>query len=332
MRMNFKPSFLLQNRHLQTIYASLFRRTLIENFEIEKFRLSDGDFVECYWHKIDNHQKNTPIVILFHGLAGSYTSPYIQGVMQELNKAGFSSIVMHFRGCSGKQNCKPRSYHSGDTQDASEFIQAVTKRYPQAKIFAVGFSLGANMLLKLLGEKQFTCKLSAAVGVSAPMLLDVCATHMNRGFSKFYQKLLLKSLQKDLEKKYDTFAMEKLINLKKNEIKKLTSFWKFDDAYTAPIHGFSSAEDYYKKSSCRQFLKDIKTPTLIIHAEDDPFMPPSILPTKNETSQYIHLEISKYGGHVGFVSGNIFYPEYWIEKRVVKFFTDFLEEEIQDET
>ena len=322
--MNFKPSFLLKNRHLQTVYASLFRRLPIKNFEIEKFILSDGDFLECYWQKVDNHQKSTPVVILFHGLAGSYKSPYIQGTLQELKKAGFSSVVMHFRGCSGKENLKPRSYHSGDTQDAYEFIHSVKQRYPQAKLFAVGFSLGANILLKLLGEKKSDSILSAAVAISAPMLLDVCATHINKGFSKFYQKLLLKNLKRDLEKKYDKFAMEKHIHLKKNDIKKLKTFWEFDDAYTAPIHGFSSAQDYYTKSSSRQFLKFITIPTLIIHAKDDPFMPSDVLPTHNEISSTIRLEISEYGGHVGFVSGNLFHPEYWMEKRIVKFCKTFL--------
>ena len=322
--MNFQPAFGLKNRHLQTVYASIFRKLPFSNFEIEEFRLSDGDFIECYWQKIDNHQNETPTVILFHGLAGSYKSPYIQGTMKELKEAGFSSVVMHFRGCSGKQNLKPRSYHSGDTQDAYEYIQALSQKYPQAKLFAVGFSLGANMLLKLLGEKQFTCKLSAAVGVSAPMLLDVCATHMNKGFSKFYQKLLLMDLQHDLEKKYDTFAMEELINLKKNDIKKLKTFWAFDDAYTAPIHGFASAEEYYKKSSCKQYLKDIKIPTLIIHAKDDPFMTPKILPLPSELSDMIKMEISENGGHVGFIGGTFYSPSYWLEKRIINYFTSFL--------
>lgn len=316
----FQPAFGLKNRHFQTIYASLFRKLSPIEFSIEKFTLSDGDFVECYWHKIENHQKTTPIVILFHGLAGSYKSPYIQGTMQELKSAGFSSVLMHFRGCSGKQNLKPRSYHSGDTQDANEFIQDLAQRYPQTKIFAVGFSLGANMLLKLLGEKSFTCKLSAAVSVSAPMLLDICSSYMNKGFSKFYQKLLLKDLKSDLDKKYDTFAMGKLLHYKRNNIKKLKTFWEFDDVYTAPIHGFTSAEDYYKKSSSKQFLKYIEIPTLIIHAKDDPFMPESILPAKNEISQNVSLEISEYGGHVGFISGSLLHPQYWVEKRIINYF------------
>jgi len=320
----FQPAIGLKNPHLQTVYASLFRRLSLKNFEIEKFTLSDGDFLECYWQKLDNTQKNTPIVILFHGLAGSYKSPYIQGTMQELKEAGFNSVLMHFRGCSGKENLKPRSYHSGDTQDAYEFISSVKKRFPQAKLFAVGFSLGANMLLKLLGERENNCSLSAAVAVSAPMLLDTCSTYMNKGFSKFYQRLLLKDLKNDLNKKYDKFDMKKYISLNKDDIKKLKTFWAFDNAYTAPIHSFSSAQDYYTKSSSRQFLKFITIPTLIIHAKDDPFMPSSILPKHSEISSAITLEISKYGGHVGFVSGSLFHPKYWMEKRIIKFYKTFL--------
>jgi predicted alpha/beta-fold hydrolase len=155
------------------------------------------------------------------------------------------------------------------------------------------------------------------------MLLDACATHMNKGFSKFYQKLLLKDLQRDLNKKYDAFAMEKLINLKRDDIKKLKTFWAFDEAYTAPIHGFSSAQDYYTKSSSRQFLKFITIPTLILHAKDDPFMPSQVIPSPEEVSPSLTLEIYQHGGHVGFISGTILHPKYWLEKRIRDYFTDF---------
>jgi predicted alpha/beta-fold hydrolase len=324
MNTKFKAAFGLKNKHLQTIYATYFRHLTPMYFAIEKFTLSDGDFVECYWKKLQNHKNTTPIVILFHGLTGSYKSPYIQGTMQKLKKAGFSSVLMHFRGCSGKENSLPRSYHSGDTKDAFEFISSIKNRYPDAKIFAVGYSLGANMLLKLLGEQKEKCKLNAAVGVSAPMLLDVCANHMNQGFSKLYQKRLLKDLNAALEKKYDSYEMQNLIHIKKENINKLQSFWAFDDAYTAPIHGFSSAKEYYKKSSAKQYLKDIEIPTLIIHSKDDPFMTEDVIPKKNEVSKKVQLEITKHGGHVGFIAGNLFKPEYWMEKRVVEFFKEFI--------
>ena len=226
---------------------------------------------------------------------------------------------MHFRGCSGEENKLPRSYHSGDSGDALEFIQSVKSEFKESKLYAVGYSLGANMLLKLLGELKENTLLERAVAVSPPMQLDVCASRMDSGFSKYYQHRLLKSLNASLDKKYDRHDMQKLLKLKREDIKNLKTFWKFDDAYTAPIHGFQSAQDYYTKSSSRQYLKDIQTPTLIIHSKDDPFMTPEVIPKEKELSNSITFELTEHGGHVGFIAGNLFKPEYWLEKRIVHF-------------
>lgn len=291
--------------------------------EIEKFNLDDGDFLECYWHNKPKTNSNTPIVILFHGLAGSYKSPYIQGTMNKLANNGFATVLMHFRGCSGVPNALPRSYHSGESGDASSWVKSVNLRFPNSKIFTIGYSLGGNMMLKLLGELGDNSPITASISVSAPMKLDICANKMNKGFSKFYQHILLKDLNAALEKKYDIFDMNSHINLKKTEIKSLKTFWEFDGAYTAPIHGFNSAQDYYTKCSSKQYLNNIKTPTLIIHSKDDPFMTNAILPKDDEISEYITLEISENGGHVGFVGGSFFKPEYWLEKRIVDYFTAF---------
>lgn len=288
--------------------------------EIETFWLNDGDFLEIYWSKIQKHTAKTPIVVLFHGLAGSYKSPYIQGAMLSLNAQGYSVVLMHFRGCGEKENLLPRSYHSGESGDAREFIEHLHKCYPSSKLYAVGYSLGANMLLKLLGEKPNFTLLKKAVAISAPMQLGTCADDINQGFSKFYQAYLVKALNSSLDKKYDKHNMESLTNLKREDVAKLKTFWDFDGAYTAPIHGFASAQDYYTKSSAKQFLKDIQTQTLIIHALDDPFMSPKILPSKEEVSSSVTLEVSENGGHVGFVNGSIFKPRYWLEDRVIEFF------------
>ena len=322
--MNFKPSFLLKNRHIQTIYSSLFRKLPLLHFEVETFQLSDGDFTEIYWYKIKHHTNITPIVILFHGLAGSYKSPYIQGAMSILKENGFSTVLMHFRGCSGKDNLKARSYHSGDTHDALEFMQSIHIKYPESKLFGVGYSLGANMLLKLLGEEKNNSLLSAAIAVSAPMLLADSASKMNKGFSRFYQRLLLKDLNKALEKKYEKHDMQKLINLKREDIKQLKNFWLFDEAYTAKINGFKSAKDYYEKSSSKQYLKKIQTPTLIIHSKDDPFMTPKVIPSQREISHSVQLEILEHGGHVGFISGTLLHPEYWLDMRILKFLQEYM--------
>lgn len=147
---------------------------------------------------------------------------------------------------------------------------------------------------------------------------------MNSGFSKFYQHLLLKSLNKRLEKKYDTHDFKTLINLDKKDVKNLSTFWEFDDAYTAPVHGFKSAQDYYTASSSKQFLKHIQTNTLVIHSTDDPFMTPQIVPNADEISKNVKLEIYPFGGHVGFVEGTLFKPKYWLEERIVNYFNEFV--------
>lgn len=244
--------------------------------------------------------------------------------MIELAKNGFSAVLMHFRGCSGKANLLPRSYHSGDTADALEFLAKLKKDCPNAKLFGVGYSLGANMLLKLLGEMAEDSPFTAALAISAPMRLDICANAMNKGLSRFYQRRILKDLIRALRIKYEKHDMRSLIGLRKEEISDLKTFWEFDEAYTAPIHGFSSALDYYEKCSSRQYLKNVKTPTLIIHALDDPFMMPEILPQSGELSNSVRLEISECGGHVGFIAGSLFKPIYWSEKRMIEFFREFL--------
>jgi len=289
------------------------------HFDTKRFSLSDGDFLECYWHKTPKHQKNTPIVILFHGLAGSYESPYIQGVVESLSKNGFDSVLMHFRGCTGRDNLLPRSYHSGDSGDALEFIQSVKNEFKDSKLYAVGYSLGANMLLKLLGELKENTLIEKAVAISPPMQLDACSARMNQGFSRYYQHRLLQALNTSLEKKYDTHNMQQLLGLKREEIQNLKTFLAFDEAYTAPIHGFKSAQDYYTKSSSKQYLKFIQTPTLIIHSKDDPFMSQDVIPKQEELSDSVELELTEKGGHVGFISGNIFNPHYWLEERIVQY-------------
>ncbi|OQX60177.1 MAG: hydrolase [Helicobacteraceae bacterium 4484_230] len=315
----FKPAFGLANKHIQTLYPVLFRKKIQLKFETERFWLDDGDFVDCFWYGKPERSHKTPIVILFHGLEGSYRSSYIQGMMNTLGKAGFSSVLMHFRGCSGKMNNLPRSYHSGDTNDAKAWITHLDNHYNGHKLFAVGYSLGGNMLLKLLGEWKEESPLAGAVSVSAPMQLEASADRMNRGVSLIYQYYLMKHLKASLLKKYKSHPMESIIGIDENSVKKLKTLREFDDAYTAPVNGFESANEYYKKSSAKQFVKNIRTSTLIIHALDDPFMTNKVLPDQKELPLSVKMELSKNGGHVGFVGGNIFRPKYWLEERILAF-------------
>lgn len=315
----FKTSFLLRNRHIQTLYAPLFRKQAIPKVAIETFELVDGDFLECYWHK-EKPKDERPIVILFHGLAGSVNSPYIKGIMKALEKQGLYSVLMHFRGCGKNENRLARSYHSGDTADAKAWIDYVHKKYPNNPLYAIGYSIGGNVLLKLLGEEQTPLK--QAIAISVPMDLAVTAEVINQGFSKVYEHYLLKALKHSLLKKYEKFDIEKLTKQSKETALNLKSIQEFDEVYTAPIHGFNSANNYYAKSSSKQYLINIKIPTLIIHANDDPFMDERVVPKEEELSSFVKLEFSQHGGHVGFVAGTIFKPKYWLEERIVNYFSE----------
>jgi len=314
----FTPPFYLKNPHFQTLFATFFRKDRLDSFEIEEFFLSDGDFVECVWQE-RKPVDNCPIVVLFHGLAGSVDSPYIIGQMNTLKEQGYSVVLMHFRGCGEKENLKPYAYHSGKTDDAKEFIEHLQKCYPKSELHAVGFSIGGNMLLKLLGEWGENSPLSSAVSVSAPLRLDICADTIEKGFARVYQNYLLTPLKATLLQKYKKFKMRDFLGIDENEVKSIKTIRAFDDAYVAPMFGFESSSDYYKQCSARQFLKNIATPTLIIHALDDPFMSREILPKNEELSDTITLEVTPNGGHVGFVMGSFKEPIYWLDSRVAKF-------------
>lgn len=325
--MPFHPPFLLRNKHLQTVYATFFRKPLKLTTSCEVFELEDGDFVDCYWLHKPKEDNATPIVILFHGLEGSHESPYIQGAMQTLTQAGYACVLMHFRSCSGRDNRQPQTYHSGETGDAKAWIKHVQRQFPHSPLFAVGYSLGANMLLKLLGEYKDESPLKAAIAISAPMQLDISADAISRGSSRFYESYLLRSLKETLLKKYQQHDMKALLGKTPEQIKNIRTIREFDDIYTSKINGFEDAQDYYIKNSAKQYLPHITINTLIIHALDDPFMTPSVLPQKDHTEfnkipLNVKLEIHQHGGHVGFVMGSIFKPIYYLEHRILAYFDE----------
>lgn len=310
---HFKPSWWCRNKHLQTLYPTLFRKNVTLKLQENKFELPDGDFIELSWTK---KKENRPIVIVLHGLEGSIDSPYAKGILKTIEDNGWQAVLMHFRGCGKNHNRLDRGYHSGDTKDLETFIHSLRDKNPNQKVAAIGFSLGGNVLLKYLGEKGKDSFLSAAIAVSVPFDLADGAKSLNKGFSKVYQKHLINRLS---NKMHDKFRNKQApFDIKK--INKWKDFHSFDHNITAPVHGFRSADDYYNKSSSKQFLKNIETPTLILHSKDDPFMSPNSIPKESELSEYVTLELSEYGGHVGFIYGSMpFKEKYWIEKRLVDF-------------
>lgn len=318
MRSSFVAMKWFSNAHIQTVLPSILNRNRTARFVHERFDLDDGDFLDLAWHQLPSLDTR-PIIIIFHGLAGSVYSPYAYRMMEALDAKGFNPVVMHFRGCFKESNTLARAYHSGDTGDARAFMGSIVEKFPDRGVGAVGYSVGGNMLIKLQGELGDASPLFAAVSVSAPVRLDQSADFLNRGASRFYQKILLHDLKESLLKKFEQHDYEKLIGLKKEDVGKLNSFREYDNRFTAPIHGFKNADDYYEQSSGYDFIFKIAKETLIIHALDDPFMPPGVLPDEAALPPKVSMEVSQNGGHVGFVGGSIVRPSYWLETRIPEF-------------
>ena len=326
LKSKFKPASGLTNPHFQTMLPRFIRRKSKLAFYHEELELDDGDFLDLAWTELSEEVK--PVVLVFHGLEGSIESPYAHGIMSAIKKQGWKAVLMHFRGCSGRMNRLPRSYHSGETDDAKQLISHIKAHYPDAPLAAVGFSLGGNMLLKLQAELGHKSPFLAAVSVSAPLLLSNCAIKLSKGFSRVYQNHLIAHMKKNLKSKASVHDYASLIGLDTRQINRINSFREFDNQVTAPLHGFKGVDDYYQKCSSRQFLKDIQAPTLVIQSLDDPFMSDDVIPEMAELSKFTRLEISQYGGHVGFIGGSLIKPVFWLERRIPEFLAEFLSKEL----
>lgn len=319
----FEPAWWLRNAHAQTVWATIMRPTIQLALQPERLEMPDGDFIDLVWDSTNAHEQHKPIVVILHGLSGSVNSPYARGLITVLSRAGWRPVFMHFRGSSGEPNRLARYYHSGDTHDVAYVVNHLQQKNPSVPIAAVGVSLGGNVILKWLGQTGANNPLLTAVAVSVPFELNLATQAMNSGFSKIYQYRLLRELRKDIEKKFKSQNLPCPFDLER--LSKVKNFHEFDDLVTAPLHHFADANDYYLQSSSRQYLHAISKPTLIIHAEDDPFMPKTVIPAAAELSSSTLLELSQQGGHVGFVAGNkIGKAEYWLEKRIPEYLSVFL--------
>lgn len=310
-----------RNRHLQTIWPRYAIKRAKPHYTQERLWLPDGDFVDLAWGAKPAHTK--AIIVLFHGLEGSIESHYAQDMMNTLSQGHWQVVLMHFRGCSGEPNLTPRAYHSGETSDPLFLLQTLAERYPGLPIAAVGFSLGGNMLLNLLAEHQDQGKLKAAVVVSAPIKLAECAKSINQGFAKVYQNHLLKSMKAALISKMHRVDYTNLA-ISEPRVRSLSNFFQFDDAVTAPLHGFAGVDDYYQQCSAFYKLRTITCPSLILHSKDDPFMNQNVIPEERDLSPAITYELSDHGGHVGFMQGLIHQPTCWLPQRVKRFLTAYL--------
>jgi predicted alpha/beta-fold hydrolase len=309
----FKPAWYLTNRHLQTILPNIIHPRF-PIAEKERVELADGDFIDLLW----SQTRSPHTLLILHGLEGSAHSPYARRILNYCNQHQIAAVLMHFRGCSGEPNRLLRSYHSGETGDVGKIIRYLKTR-GITDIALLGYSLGGNVTIKYMGEGNTDPAIRCAIAVSVPFRLELCATSMNQGFAKIYQTSLVNRLIVKMQQKQALFDAD---SHDYPDPKKMTSFWQFDDNFTAPIHGFDSAEHYYQSASSRQFLPNIDKPTLILHARDDPFMNTEVLPAASELSNSVTLELSDHGGHVGFVTDNGLLPTMWLQKRIHHFLND----------
>jgi len=315
----FTPALGLANPHLQTLWGPLWRKKAKLERQRERIWLADGDFLDLDWH--GPHEADTPLVLVLHGLTGSSNSPYVVGLQQALAQQGWASVALNWRGCSGEPNLLPRSYHSGASEDLASVIAHLRTLRPLAPLYAVGYSLGGNVLLKHLGEVGSNSSLQGAVAVSVPFRLDQCADRIGQGFSKVYQAHFMREMLVYIKDKQRRFQHEGLSEglaelAALGSLENMRTFWDFDGRVTAPLNGFTDAKDYYRRASSRYFLGEIRTPTLIIHAADDPFVFPHSLPEADELSSSTHFELQARGGHVGFVDGSLKNPSYYLERRI----------------
>lgn len=308
--MNYKRPSLLFSGHLETIYPALFR-TIELSYERERIFTPDGDFLDLDW--IKNNSKK--LVIISHGLEGNSSRAYMKGMAKAFSTNGFDVIAWNFRGCSDEMNKMLRFYHSGATDDL-DLVVRHAQRNGYTEIYLIGFSLGGNLTLKYLGERNSSAEITKAVVFSTPLDLHTSCLKISKPGNVIYSARFLKSLKNKVIQKSKLISG---IDLK--GIERIDTLISFDDRYTAPLHGFDSALDYYNKCSSINFIESITLPTLIVNAQNDPFLSELCYPvSKVKNHPWVKFENPRYGGHVGFAQFDK-NGLYWSEERALSFLT-----------
>ena len=311
---SYNPKIYFKSKHFNTIYRTLFQNIII-HYQRKRLETNDGDFLDLDFSLANS----SSIAIVIHGLEGSSDSTYVKSLTTVLNQNGIDAVALNLRGCSGEPNRLLSSYHSGKTDDLIEVISYIEENYPYDHIHIIGFSLGGNMTLKFLGENGYevSSKIKSAVTVSVPCDLYGSSINLAKVSNLVYMQRFLKTLKRKTLIKSKQFPDS---FLKNEAIKNAKSFFDFDNLYTAPAHGFKDAFDYWEKNSSKQFIPNIKIPTLLITSSDDPFLSESCIPVQEaKNNSNFYLELTKYGGHVGFNTNFLSFEELWLENRIVEF-------------
>lgn len=330
----YRAPWWLPGGHLQTIFA-VARKAPLPAYRRERWDTPDGDFIELDWvdppapavaARAALMQPPTavpqpapaPIFVLFHGLEGSSRSHYARSLMQAAAARGWRGVVPHFRGCSGTPNRLARAYHSGDSDEIDWILRRLQQVAAGAPVFAAGVSLGGNALLKWLGERGAAARevVDAAAAICAPLDLTLSGHALGEGFNRVYTRHFLATLRAKALAKCQRHPGR----FDAARITGARTLAEFDDAYTAPAHGFAGVEDYWRRASARPWLGGIAVPTLVLNAANDPFVPARALPDAQALPPAVHFECPPEGGHVGFLAGAWPGSQAWLAARVLAHF------------
>ncbi|MCA9917325.1 MAG: hypothetical protein KC445_05200 [Anaerolineales bacterium] len=324
----FTPSQWLRGGHSQTVFGRLARRKEGIIFQRRRLDTPDGDFIDIDFPEVAGSvlPDDAPLVLLLHGLEGNARRGYACETYRRLAKLGVRSVGINYRSCSGEMNRKARFYHSGATDDVAFVLETLARWFPNSRRGLIGFSLGANLTLKFVGERGSTAKnwvetaalseVEVAVAVSPPFDMKSSSALLEKGLSRFYTRYFLRSLHEKVRAKADLLAP--VVDLKK--VLAAQTFREFDHYGTAPLGGFLSADDYYEKCSTAQFLPNIHVPTLILRALDDPLFEPDDVPYETiAANPCLTAGITEQGGHLGFVEGEPGNFNCWAEQEAARF-------------
>ena len=315
----------LPGGHLQTIYAALCAPVPRVDYRRTRWDTPDGDFIDLDWGQgqdsgpgIQDSAAKNPLVVLFHGLEGSSRSHYARALVHGAMAQGWRAVVVHFRGCGGEANRLARAYHSGDSAELDWIVRRLKGMQGERDLFAVGVSLGGNVLLKWLGEQGAAARdvVAGAAAISAPVDLMASGDCLGRGFNLLYARNFLGTMKRKSLSKLKDFPQL----WDERRVRSARTLREFDDVVTAPLHGFRNTDDYWTRASSKPVLGGIAAPTLMLNARNDPFLPADALPAPHEVSADVILEFPQTGGHVGFVTGAFPGSLEWLPSRVMGFF------------
>ncbi len=304
----------LPGGHAQTLWPLLIKPRPLP-LRRERWPTPDGDFIDV--DHLDGPAE-APLLVLFHGLEGSARSHYAISTARACRRLGWRLALPHFRGCSGELNRRPRAYHSGDSAEIDWILRRLQAANGGRPVHAAGVSLGGNALLKWAGERgdDAATVVTGVVALCAPLDLAACGHHLARGFNRLYTRHFLTTLKRISAARLAHFPG--LFDARRMAAAR--TLYQFDDAVTAPVHGFAGADDYWRRASAKPWLAAIRVPALVVNPRNDPFLPASHLPTAAEAGSWVRLEQPAQGGHVGFVSGA--FPGHldWLPQRLLHFF------------